>query len=318
VCDEIQARREELPVLLELSMPFEVEVGVSGILGLGPKLIDEDYSKEDLELIDTLVNNLIVALKNARSFEQIQNLNIELEAKNKQLEQTLEDLKQALRRVEMLETIKSNLSKFVPTTVNRMVEKSPTGDIQEARERDVSVLFLDIEGYTRLTEDLGATEVNALTEQYFSLFMEAIYENNGDVVETAGDGLMVLFLSEDDRQHAVEAVQTARTVIEKACSINQECRLDDMPILINIGICSGHAFVGASRFESIAGDRWTYTSHGTTINVAARLCGQAKGGAIFVAKNTVDRVRKRFPFAPIGSLALKNLTEQVEVFELRT
>jgi class 3 adenylate cyclase len=148
--------------------------------------------------------------------------------------------------------------------------------------------------------------------------MEAIYENNGDVVETAGDGLMVLFLTEDDRQHALEAVQTARTVIDKACSINQACRLDDPPILINIGICSGLAFVGASRFESIAGDRWTYTSHGTTTNVAARLCGQAKGGSIYVAKSTADRVQDRFPFDPIGKVALKNLSEEVEIFQLKT
>ena len=315
-CREILACRDRLPLRLELVLPFAVETETAGILGLGPKLIEEAYTEEDRELLDTLVNNLVVALKNARSFERIRNLNVELEAKNTQLEKTLAELKAALRRVEMLEAIKSNLSKFVPTTVNRMVEKSPTGDIRQARERDVSVLFLDIEGYTQLTEKLGATEVNALTERYFSLFMDAIYENNGDVVETAGDGLMVLFQTEDNRQHAVEAVRTARTVIEKACSINEECRLDSLPILINIGICSGQAFVGASRFKGLAGDRWTYTSHGTTTNVAARLCGQAKGGSVFVAGSTADRVRDCFALLPLGRKALKNLSEEVEVFRL--
>jgi transcriptional regulator len=181
------------PSSLEFLQPFTVESDYPGILGLGPKLVGEPYNENDQELLDTLVNNLIIALKNARSFEEIKKLNLDLETKNVQLKKALKELKAALRKVEILEDIKANLCKFVPITVTRLVEKSPTADILEAKERDVTVLFLDIEGYTKITEELGAIEVNALVEKYFSVFMDAIYKNNGDVVETAGDGLMVLF-----------------------------------------------------------------------------------------------------------------------------
>ena len=127
---------------------FEVETDRSGIFGLGPKLIGQPYNENDRELLDTLLNNLIVALKNARSFEKIKRLNLDLESKNNAL-------KAALRKVEILESIKSNLCKFVPTAVTRMVENSPTDKIQEAEELDISVLFLDIEGYTQITESVG-------------------------------------------------------------------------------------------------------------------------------------------------------------------
>jgi class 3 adenylate cyclase len=180
--------------------------------------------------------------------------------------------------VEILESIKVNLCKFVPAAVTQLVEKSPTADIVEAQERDLTVLFLDIEGYTSITEKVGASEVNALTEKYFSVFMDAIYENNGDVVETAGDGLMVLFLSDDEVTNALEAVKAAQTIKDKACLINDDCSIDSQPLVINIGICSGQAFVGASKFESYTGSRWVYTSHGTTTNVAARICNQARKG----------------------------------------
>ncbi len=305
------------PEGVALALPFAVEADCAGLLALGPKLVEEEYSENDRELIDTLANNLAVALRNARSFERIKGLNTTLAAKNRELERTLKKLKAALRKVEILESVKASLCKFVPTSVTRLVEKSPGGEIREARERDVTVLFLDIEGYTRLTEEIGATQVNAVTERYFSVFMDAIYANNGDVVETAGDGLMVLFLSEDGQQHALEAVRAAQTIMAKACSVNQECRLESRPIVINIGICSGPAFVGASKFEGLSGDRWTYTSHGTTTNVAARLCSQARGGSVLVSKTTAERVGEPFAFEPLGRLALKNLSEEVEVFALR-
>jgi class 3 adenylate cyclase len=296
---------------------FTVESEWTGIFGLGAKLIGEPYTENDRELLDTLMNNLIVALKNARSFEKIKGLNRDLKAKNLELEKALKKLRAAMRKVELLESIKLNLCKFVPTAVTRMVENSPTGEVQEARELDISMLFLDIEGYTKITECVGGTRVNTLVEKYFSVFMDAIYENNGDVVETAGDGLMVLFLSEDKNTHALEAVRAAQTIKEQACVINDDCSLDSQPLVVNVGICSGQAFVGAAKFESVTGSRWTYTSHGTTTNVAARLCGQAKGGAVLVSKSTADRVKNHYSFSPLGKFALKNLSGEVEVFALQ-
>jgi class 3 adenylate cyclase len=303
------------PSSLEFLQPFTIESDYPGILGLGPKLVGEPYNENDQELLDTLVNNLIIALKNARSFEKIKKLNLDLETKNVQLKKALKELKVALRKVEILEDIKANLCKFVPTTVTRLVEKSPTADILEARERDVTVLFLDIEAYTKITEELGAIEVNALVEKYFSVFMDAIYKNNGDVVETAGDGLMVLFLTDDEITSAEEAVRAARTVKEKACLINEECSLDSQPLVINMGICSGRAFVGASKFESYT---WTYAAHGTITNVAARICGHATGGAVLVSKSTAERTKDHFSFKPLGKFALKNLSEEVDIFELQS
>ena len=300
-----------LPPSVEFALPFTVDTG------LGAKLVGGPYTKNDQELLDTLVNNLVVALKNARSFEQIKSLNSDLAKKNEQLEKALDELKAALRKVEILEDIKSNLCKFVPTAVTRQIEKAPAAGILEAEERDVSVLFLDIEGYTQITERVGGTEVNTLVENYFSVFMDAIYENNGDVVETAGDGLMVLFLTEDDAKHALEALRAAQMIMQKACQINRECCLDTQPIVINIGICSGRAFVGAAKFESHTGSRWAYTSHGTTTNVAARLCRHATGGAVLVSKTTVERTKRYFSFSPLGKVALKNLTDKVDVYGLK-
>jgi class 3 adenylate cyclase len=293
---------------------FRVEERCLGFLGLGPKLIGEPYNEDDKELLATLANNLAVSLKNAISFENIKRLNLELQEKNKQLEKALRQLQAALKKIELLEIIKANLSKFVPVTVTTMIEKSPTGEIQDSEERDVSVLFLDIEGYTKITEEIGATAINELIERYFSVFMDAIYANNGDVNETAGDGLMVLYLDDDEKTSALEAVRTALTIREKTAIINREEKVLSEPLRVNIGICSGQAFVGAAKFDSLAGSRWTYTSHGNTTNVAARICSQATGGEVLVSKETADRVKDNFPLQCLGKFPMKNVSEEVEIY----
>jgi class 3 adenylate cyclase/transcriptional regulator with GAF, ATPase, and Fis domain len=307
---------EELEPLDICALPFKVTDDCCGVMGLGAKIIGEPFSEDDKELMGTLVNSLVVSLKNALSFENIKQLNQDLLEKNTQLKKALKELKAALRKVELLESIKSNLSKFVPTAVTRLVENASSSEIHEAREQDISVLFLDIEGYTKITDEIGATNVNTLIEKYFSVFMDAIYANDGDVVETAGDGLMVLFLTSEETENALQAVRAAQTIIEKACAINDDCTLDSERCLVNVGVASGKAFVGAAKFESIIGSRWTYTTHGTIVNIAARLCGKAKGGEILLAGETVQRAKDVFQFSSLGKMGLKNLTEDVEVFSL--
>jgi class 3 adenylate cyclase len=305
-----------LPPSIAFAMPFDADSAVLGLFGLGPKLIGDNYGGDDKELLDTLVNNLTVALRNARSFEEIQRLNMDLEAKNIELEKILKQLKASLRKIEILESVKANLSKFVPSTVTQLIDKSPTGAIPELQERDLSVLFLDIGGYTGLLERLGSSQVHSIIERHFSAFMDAIYANNGDVNETAGDGLMVLFLNEDREGNALEAVQTAIAIRERTVEIKEQFSELYRPLDINMGINSGSALVGAAKFDSLTGSRWTYTARGTLTNVAARISALGAKGSLLIARETADRISHHYTPVTRGKFQFKNVSEEVEVFEL--
>jgi class 3 adenylate cyclase len=310
----VSAKPELLPEEVVYSFLFPVEPDYWGLLALGSKLVGEAYSDADRELLVTLVNNLAVALTNARSFEKINRLNEDLQDHNARLEDALAKLQAAMRKVEILESVKASLSKFVPTTVCRMIEDSPANDILESREQDLTVLFLDIEGYTKICERFENVELNRMIEMYFSAVMDAIYANNGDVNETAGDGLMVLFTDPDADTNALEATRTAMAIREKVASIQAECKEFSEPLLINIGINSGTALVGAAKFESYTGSRWTYTARGLTTNVAARIGGLATGGQVLLSRSSADRVRAHVLVEPLGKFKLKNVSEKVEVF----
>ena len=304
------------PESVNLLLPFDVGPDSPGLLGLGAKLIGEPYNENDVELLDTLVNNLVIALKNARSFSQVRKLNKSLKLQNIDLEKAFDELRKTMQKVEILEIVKTSLSKFVPATVSRMIEKSPNGEMPESKEKDVSVLFLDIEAYTKICERLGDSEMNDIIEKHFSAFMDAIYANNGDVNETAGDGLMVLFLDKDKEQNAMDAVRTALQIREDSLKIGKECSSLYRPLEINMGINSGFAFVGAAKFDSITGSRWTYTARGGITNVAARIGAQAKGGKVFLSKTTTERIKDHFTLTPLGKFNLKNVSEEVEIFEI--
>jgi hypothetical protein len=121
---------------VEHVFPFLVEKSFQGILGLGPRLAASTFDPAEKELLETLINNLVIALKNAQSFEKIMTLNQDLHEKNVMLEKTLEDLKTAVHKVDLLESIKESLSKFVPLTVTNMIESSPTGRLPESKKQD--------------------------------------------------------------------------------------------------------------------------------------------------------------------------------------
>ena len=95
--------------------------------------------------------------------------------------------------------IRSSLAKFVPRRVRQLIEESPEAPSLEKRETDVTVLFADISGYTRLSARLAPDDLAALVERYFGAFLDEIVKHGGDVNETAGDGLMVIFHEGDAR-----------------------------------------------------------------------------------------------------------------------
>jgi class 3 adenylate cyclase len=222
----------------------------------------------------------------------------------------------ALRRVEILESIRTNLSKFVPRAVQSLIEEAPEAPALAKREVDVSVLFVDIAGYTRLSERLDSERVNRLVERYFGAFLDEIVKCGGDVNETAGDGLMVIFQDSDPRRHAEAAVLTACAIVERTREINAEGGALAEPITLHVGVNSGVAAVGATKIEGTAGTRWTYTASGPVTNLAARLADVGDHNTVHVGPETQRRLGAGFALVDIGEQRLKNVEEPVRVFRV--
>ena len=248
---------------------------------------------------------------------------VQVEAREFHLEQIIEELaarnrerEATLAKVRLLETIKDQLTKFVPRQVTALIENNPTNPALAKRDEDVSVLFLDAAGYTRMSEQVAQDKVNYLIETYFSSFLDVILENDGDINETAGDGLMIIFRHQDPRAHAANAVRAAIGMHDRTGLINAQHRSLLAPVAINMGINSGLASVGSTRFEGLTGVRWTFTASGRVTNLAARISALATDGAILVGPETYRRVRQAFRLEPAGQHHLKNIRRPVQVYRV--
>jgi class 3 adenylate cyclase len=209
-----------------------------------------------------------------------------------------------------------HLSPFVPQSVRSIVEDDP-GQLKQDKERkDVTVLFLDLEGYTRLTANRPEAEVNEIVEKVFSRFVDPIHRSGGDINETAGDGLMIIFKNDDARINAVHAVRAALDIAERSCeSVLVGLEVLE-PIYVNIGINSGSALVGMTRFK-VAEHRMTY-SHGPGHQYRGRFSDLAKKGDILIGEETARLIEGLWPVFDRGKASLKGIDEPLLVYSLRS
>jgi class 3 adenylate cyclase/HAMP domain-containing protein len=241
----------------------------------------------------------------------------ELETKNKELETALQNLQESRQRLALLEQLKAELAKFVPDAVKKLLELNPNATELQKRTVEVSVVFLDIAGYTKLSEQLDAKRLNQLVQTYFSSFLEIIQSHHGDVNETAGDGLMVIFQSErSSTDHALNATRAAFSIHQRTGTLNEEYGGMFPAIQLHMGINTGEALVGATKLGTGAGQRWTFTATGPTTNVAARFAGSAQGGEIVVGPTTADRIRGHFVLESLGERGFKNVSQPIHVYRV--
>jgi len=301
----------ELLTTAEVStfVPFMIDERFSGGVALSKRISGEPFSQIDCELLSTLSKQLAINIQNAKSFEIIKHLNTDLRNKNRTLEETLE-------KIQLLEKAKTLLCKYVPKSLERIIEDHPESLELEKQEQDISVLFLDIEGFTAMSENLNYEEITRLIETYFSRFFDDIYRFGGDINMTAGDGLMIIFHNKDRYIHALNAVRTALAIKHRTQQLSPEIKGTKIPLVINIGIHSGEAYIGSTRLEGYYGSRWTYTALGSTVNMAARIGSFAAKGEILVSEETASRIREEFSLECVGYQRFKNVKKEVLLFRV--
>jgi class 3 adenylate cyclase len=277
----------------EVVVPLRFQARLCGLLVLGAKRSEAAYTGEDLEMLEALADQAAVAVVNAEAHRRVLDY-------AQQLERSL--------------LIRGSLAKFVPRRVRQLIEESPEAPSLDKRETDVSVLFADISGYTRLSSRLAPDDLAALVERYFGAFLDEIVKHGGDVNETAGDGLMVIF---HEGAHARAAVEAARAIHRRAGEIGAALADRFDPLAMHVGVNTGPALLGATKIEGRAGTRWTYTASGLTTNIAARLAAQAGDGEIVISEATRTRLGPELPVEDLGVRELKNVETPLRLYRVR-
>ena len=220
-------------------------------------------------------------------------------------------LKRALdRKIDHYNRITDHLEKFVPPQARLMAKDGGVAERPE-REVDCSILFVDITGYSKLCESMPPEAVNGLVDLYFTEFLDLIVDGDGDMIEMAGDGFMAIFQADDPRRHAVNAIDTARSLLTATRELN---RVEAGPDLaIHMGLASGVVLIGPNRFEGRRGTRWVFCATGQDVNIAARLAALAEPDQILISPKTADRLGSSYRLKSLGHMPLKNISQVLDI-----
>jgi adenylate cyclase len=244
------------------------------------------FSEDDLTVLTALSNYAAVAIEQARLSEKL-------------LEET--------RQRERLQRYHS------PAVVKRILH---TQAIDTAalmtHERDVSVMFCDIVGFTSLSESMEPRAVADLLNEFFEAMTEEIFKHEGTLDKFIGDAILAVFGAPfEQADHAIKAVEAALGMRRALEELN--ARRGDRPLEVRTAIHSGHVLTG----DIGSPKRREFTVLGDTVNITSRLqTTVAKAGQIVISRDTYDRLHGRVAATPLGATNLRGRQSSVEVFQV--
>jgi class 3 adenylate cyclase/tetratricopeptide (TPR) repeat protein len=180
----------------------------------------------------------------------------------------------------------------------------------QGERRQVTVLFVDLAGYTALSQELDAEEVHAVLERFFALADHLVVEHGGRVDKHVGDCVMAVFGAPVAHGNDAErAVRAALTIRDAMPALSAEA---GRPVRVHIGIAGGQ--VVASGTGSATHREYTVT--GDTVNLAARLTDAARPGEALVSKAVWQALADRLDCEETGALTVKGFTGPVRAWRL--
>ncbi|MDP3958052.1 MAG: adenylate/guanylate cyclase domain-containing protein [bacterium] len=214
--------------------------------------------------------------------------------------------------------LKGAFSKYVSPQVLDEILSNPSRVVLGGEEREITVLFSDIRGFTTLSERVSAHELVAILNRYFTLMTGEVQKHGGVLDKYIGDAVMAFWGAPlpDDRQ-AENALRAAFGMLERLKELNVLLKKEKgVEIDIGIGIYTGPAVVG-----NIGSDqRFDYTAMGDTVNVASRLEGLNKehGTRLIVGEPTKEKIAADVRWKAIGDVRVKGRNEPVRIYTAET
>ncbi len=238
----------------------------------------------------------LVAMK---PFEALQELNRSL----------IEKVSQQMEIIDRMSRLKRYLSPQLADAI--LNDNDP--DLFKSQRREITAIFLDLRGFTTFSDSAEPEEVMALLRNYHTEMGNLTFEFGGTVEHFIADGIMVFFNDPVPCDNHVEkAVHLSVAMRDRVKQLRQSWLHKGYDLDLGIGLSAGYAAVGNIGFEG----QMDYGAVGNVTNLAARLCGAAKGGQILTDQKTIAAIENIAKAEPLGELQLKGLVRPVRAFNI--
>jgi class 3 adenylate cyclase/CheY-like chemotaxis protein len=230
----------------------------------------------------------------------------ELAEWNQRLEERVAQQVAELERV-------GRLKRFFSPQLAELIVAGGAEDPLKTHRRELTVLFLDLRGFTAFAETAEPEEVMTVLREYQREMGQLILAHEGTLEHFAGDGMMVFFNDPVPIPNPAErAVRMAVAMRARVATLTVGWRKQGYDLDFGVGIAQGYATIGAIGFEG----RWEYGAIGTVANLASRLCSEARPGQILVARKVLAAVEDFVEAEPVGELNLKGFHRPVSAFNV--
>jgi len=255
---------------------------------------------------DRLIGVLAVESPRPNAFDELDEILLSIVANQAA---TAIETAQMYQMVEQL----SRLKRFFSPHLAELIVAGGTEDPLKTHRREVTVVFLDLRGFTTFAELVEPEEVMSVLRDYHAEMGRLILEHGGTLERFTGDGMMIFFNDPVPVPNPAEhALRMALAMRERVQELSTKWRRRGYDLALGIGIAQGYATIGAIGFEG----RWDYGAIGTVTNLAARLCGEATGNQILAALRVVGEVEDLIEIEEVGPLVLKGFHKPVSAFSV--
>ncbi|MGE0616841.1 MAG: response regulator [Bacteriovoracia bacterium] len=205
------------------------------------------------------------------------------------------------------------LMSFFSPKVAELLTSDNAHSILRRHRTEVSVLFVDLRGFTAFSEVAEPEDVLGVLEAYYKAVGTISLRHGGTLGHLAGDGIMI-FLNDPETiaDHQAVAVRMAleiRAALEKQ---REQWKKRDFDLDFGMGLADGYATIGGIGFEHF----WQYSVIGTVANLSARLCHEAKGGQILVSQRFFSSLEAFFSGQAVGNLEFKGIHKPISVYNI--
>lgn len=212
--------------------------------------------------------------------------------------------------------LRNIFSKYVSKEVVSEIMQNPEEIKLGGEEREVTVFFSDIRGFTTISESMSSPKLVSVLNRYFTLMTDEVIKNRGTLDKYIGDAIMAFWGAPlKDENQVDNALNTSLAMIKKLKKLNEELEKEGLPeIKIGIGLFNGKATVGNIG----SSERLSYTVMGDTVNTASRLEGLNKeyGTQIIVGESVMKKAKGEYIFKFLGAVKVKGKNEEVNVYTI--
>jgi class 3 adenylate cyclase len=251
-------------------------------------------------------------LARVRSLLRIKDLHDKVQEQTSELESWSQELEGRVKsQVEELEKL-GELKRFLTPQVVDLLTTDGI-DPHKPHRRKISVVFLDLRGFTALTSSAEPEEVMDILNEYHEAMGALVSKYHGTLVHFIGDGIMIIFNDPISIEKPAEtAVRMTLEMRESAMEICDKWRRQGFDLGCGFGIDEGYATIGAVGYEG----RMDYTAIGTVTNLSSRLCGEAKDGQILMTQKTFSQMENIAQAESLGEMEYKGIPAPLVTYNI--